>query len=54
MKAAEKDQKPQVKQEFGFNLTLDKSLDKYKAPEFAPPKLAEIRKRDFSKIKILR
>lgn len=50
MKAAEKDKKPQVEKLFGMTFTVNEELNKYKAPEYQPKKLAEIKKKGFKKI----
>ena len=40
----QKDQKePEVKEMYGLRLTLDESLEKYKAPEYQSPKRAKVR-----------
>jgi len=49
MKDQLKDNKIQAQKAFGFELTLDESLDKYKAPEYKPEKLKEIQRKNSGK-----
>jgi hypothetical protein len=49
MKDQGKGNKVRAEKAFGFELTLDESLDKYKAPEYKPEKLKEIQKKNFGK-----
>jgi hypothetical protein len=48
MKDAKKNKEEVVEKKFGMTFTIDESLNKYKGPEFEPPKLKEIQKK-FSK-----
>jgi len=48
MKEQKKEKAQIVENKFEMKFTVDESLNKYKGPEFEPPKLKEIRKR-FSK-----
>ena len=48
MKAQKKNKEEVVQKILGMELTIDESLNKYKAPEYQSPKLKEVEKR-FSK-----
>ena len=48
MKEQKKQKEEVVEKMFGLELTTNEALDKYKAPEYASPKLEEVKKR-FSK-----
>jgi hypothetical protein len=48
MKEQEKKKEKVVEKMFGMEFTTNEALNKYKGPEFEPPKLKDIRKR-FSK-----
>ena len=48
MKEQKKDEERVVEKIFGMELTTNEALNKYKGPEYEPPKLKEIQKR-FSK-----
>lgn len=45
MKEPKKTPEKVVEKMFGFELTVDESLNKYKSPEFDPPKLKKIREK---------
>jgi hypothetical protein len=48
MKEQKKEKEKVVEKMFGMELTIDESLNKYKAPQYQAPKLKEVEKR-FSK-----
>ena len=48
MKDKKKNKEQVVEKMFGMEFTIDESLNKYKGPEFEPPKLKGIREK-FSK-----
>ena len=45
MKEQKKDKEKVVEKIFGMELTTNEALNKFRGPEFEPPKLKEIQKR---------